>query len=141
MRIAAFLVALFSIVVGIVGIVSPEYGTMLRRQYFGSPVTLYPAVALRMVMGLVVILAARTSRAPTIMRTLGGLMCLQALTATMLGPDHARAVMEWETKQGTAMLRIGAAVALAAGGFMAFAVSGSGPKKAHVQPGRTFSGL
>jgi hypothetical protein len=132
MRIAALLVALFSIVVGIVGLVSPEYVTMVRRQHFASPMTLYPAVALRMGMGLVVILAARASRAPKTMRTLGAVMCLQALTATVLGPDHARAVMEWETTQGPAVLRVGAAVALAAGAFMAFALSGTNPKSAHV---------
>jgi hypothetical protein len=131
-RIAAFLVALFTIVVGIVGVVSPEYGTMVRRQYFASPVTLYPAVALRLVMGLVVIFAATASRAPKIMRALGGLMCLQALTATVLGADHARAVMEWETMQGTAILRVGAAVALAAGGFMLFALTGYRSENAHV---------
>jgi hypothetical protein len=132
MRIAALLVALFSIVVGIVGIISPEYGSMIRRQYFSSPVTLYPAVALRLVMGLVVILAAGASRAPKVMRTMGGLMCLQAVTATILGPDRARAVMEWETMQGTAILRVGAAVALAAGVFMAFALTGSRPADARL---------
>src|SRR5215472_12182539 len=58
MKTAALFVALLSIVVGIVGLVSPEYGTMVRRQYFASPATLYPAVALRLIMGLVVILAA-----------------------------------------------------------------------------------
>jgi hypothetical protein len=40
-----------------------------------------------------------------------------------MGPDHARAVMEWETMQGTALLRVGAAMALAAGLFLAFAVA------------------
>ena len=47
MRFAALLVALFTIVVGIVGIICHDYGTMVRRQYFSSPMTLYPAVALR----------------------------------------------------------------------------------------------
>jgi hypothetical protein len=131
MRIAAFLVAVFTICVGIVGIVSPEYGTMARRGYFATPITLYAAVGLRMVMGLVVILAAPGSRAPNTMRALGAVMCLQALTATVLGPDHARAVMEWETKQGPALLRLGAGVALAAGVFMVLALSGAGPKRAH----------
>ena len=131
MRMAALLVALFSIVVGVVGIVSPDYGTMVRRQYFASPLTLYPAVALRMIMGVVVILAARTSRAPKIMRTLGGVMCLQAATATVLGPEHARAVLEWEATQGPAVLRVGAAVALAAGVFMVFALTRSRPEDAH----------
>jgi hypothetical protein len=53
---------------------------------------------------------------------------MQGLAATVLGPDHARAILEWETMQGNALLRVGAAVALAAGGFMAFAVTGHGPK-------------
>ena len=128
MRIAALVVAAFTIVVGIVGIVSPEYGTMVRRLYFAAPATLYPAIALRMVMGLVVILAARASRAPKTMRALGILMCLQAVTATVLGPVHARAVLEWETMQGTTALRMAAAVALVSGGFMAFALSGSHPR-------------
>src|SRR5579864_6022458 len=123
MKTAALFVALFSIVVGIVGLVSPEYGTMVRRQYFASPSTLYPAVALRLIMGLVVILAARRCRTPKTLRTLGALMCLQAVSATILGPDHARAVMEWETAQGSTALRAGAAIALAAGGFMVFAIT------------------
>jgi hypothetical protein len=36
--------------------------------------------------------------------------------------------MERETMQGTALLRIGAAVALATGVFLAFAVTGRRPK-------------
>jgi hypothetical protein len=132
MRIAALSVAVFTIVVGIVGIVSPEYGTMVRRGYFGTPIRLYAAVALRMTMGLVVIVFAPASRAPRIIRLLGALMCLQALTAMVLGPDHARAVMEWETRQGAALLRVGAAVSLAAGVFMAFAFTGAHARSAHV---------
>lgn len=130
MRIAALVVAAFTIGVGIVGIVSPEYGTTVRRAYFATPLTLYPAVALRMVMGVVVILAAARSRAPNTLRALGVLMCLQAVSATVLGPDQARAVMEWENMKGTVLLRAGAAVALAAGCFMAFALTGSRPSRA-----------
>jgi hypothetical protein len=75
-------------------------------------------------MGLVVVLSASASRAPKTLRALGAVMCLQGLAATLMGPDHARAILEWEAMQGTALLRVGAAVALAAGGFMAFAVTG-----------------
>jgi hypothetical protein len=53
---------------------------------------------------------------------------MQALAAALLGPDRARAVLEWETMQGTALLRVGAAMALAIGGFMAFAVAGHPPQ-------------
>lgn len=124
MKLAALLVALFTIVVGIMGLVSPEGGTAVRRLYFATPVGLYTAAAIRVAMGLVVILSAPASRAPKILRALGAVMCMQGLTAALLGPDRARSVLEWETLQGTAALRAGAAVTLAAGGFMAFAVAG-----------------
>mgnify|MGYP001795676815 CR=1 FL=1 len=68
------------------GLVSPDYGTMARRAYFAAPLTLYTAAALRMVMGLVVILAASAARAPKNLRVLGGLMLFQGLTATVLRP-------------------------------------------------------
>jgi hypothetical protein len=128
MRIAALLVALFTIVIGIGGIISPDSGTEIRRLYFATPVRLYAAAAVRIAMGLVVIRSATNSRAPKTLRALGALMCAQGLSATLLGPEHARTVLEWEARQGPALLRAGAAVALAAGGFMAFAVTGQRPK-------------
>ncbi len=124
MKSAALLVALFTIVVGIVGLVSPESVTATRRLYFATPVALYTAAGVRVAMGLVVVLCAPASRAPKTLRALGAVMCMQALSATLLGPDRARAILEWETAQGTALLRVGAAVALAAGCFVAFAVTG-----------------
>jgi hypothetical protein len=127
-RSAALFVAVFTIIVGIVGLISPDSVTTTRRLYFATPVGLYAAGAVRVVMGLVVILQAPASRAPKTLRVLGALMCMQALAATLLGPDRARAVLEWETMQGTALLRVGAAVALATGCFLAFTVSGRRPK-------------
>jgi hypothetical protein len=124
MRMAAVLVALFTIGVGIGGLVSPERGTEIRRTYFATPARLYTAAALRIAMGLVVFLSAGISRTPRILRVLGLVMALQGVSATLLGPDHARAVMEWETSQGTALLRVGAAVALAAGLFLVYSLSG-----------------
>lgn len=124
MRSAAWLVAVFTMVVGLVGLISPESLTTARRLYFATPVGFYAAGALRVAMGLVVIGCAPASRAPRMLRLLGAVMCLQAVSATLLGPDRARAVLEWESLQGAALLRVGAAVALAAGGYVAFAVSG-----------------
>ena len=123
MRIAALVVALFVVVVGLLGIVSPDSVTTVRRQYFATPVGLYAAGAVRVAMGLVLILVARVSHAPKILRTLGALMCAQGLSATLLGLDHARAIMEWEGMQGHVLLRAGAGVALASGGFIVFAVT------------------
>ena len=127
LRIAGLLVAACIIVIGIVGIASPDLLTAIRRQYFATPVGLYSASALRVAMGILVILVASMSRAPKTLRVLGAVMCIQALSATLLGPEHARAILEWEAMQGSAALRVGAAGALAAGSFVAFAVTGRRP--------------
>ena len=128
MRSAALLVAVVTIVVGVAGLVSPDSLTAARRLYFATPGRLYAAGAVRAAMGLVVILCALGSRAPKTLGALGAVMCMQGLAATLMGPDHARAILEWETAQGTALLRVGAAVALAAGGFLTFAVTGHRPE-------------
>ena len=129
MRIAVLLVALFTIVVGVLGVVSPDRVTAVRRQYFATPVRLYAAGAVRVAMGLVVILGAATSRTPKTLRTLGAVMCMQGLAATLFGPDRARAILEWETTH-TALLRAGALVAVATGCFVVFAVTtGRRPKE------------
>lgn len=130
MRRAALLVALVTVGIGIGGLLSPERATEIRRLYFATPVRLYMTGAVRIAMGLVVILSAATSRAPMTLRMLGAVRCMQGLSATLMGPDHARAVMEWETAQGTAILRAGAAVAVTAGLFLAFAVTGH-PRQSH----------
>ena len=122
MRIAALLVALVVVVVGIVGIVSPESVTTVRRQYFATPVGRYVAGAVRVAMGLVLILVASVSRAPKILRALGAVMCAQGLAATLLGLDRAQAILEWEAMHPM-LLRAGAMVAVAGGSFIALAVA------------------
>src|SRR2546426_11044029 len=121
MRIAALLLALFTIVVSMVGIVSPDSVMTLRRLYY-TPGGLYAAGAVPVAMGLVLILAASISRWPRTLRVLGALVCLQGLAANLFGLERARAIMEWEAMH-TALLRAGAVVALVSGGFIAFAVT------------------
>jgi hypothetical protein len=122
MRIAVLLIALFAMVVGTVGIVSPDSLTAVRRLYFATPAGLYAAGAVRVAMGLVLILAAPGSRGPKTLRALGAVVCLQGLAATLLGPDRARATLEWEAMHA-ALLRAGAVVALLTSGFVAFSVA------------------
>ncbi|MEO8050752.1 MAG: hypothetical protein ABI833_10085 [Acidobacteriota bacterium] len=134
MRLAALLVALFTIVVGIVGLVSPDSGMTLRRLYFATPGRFYVAGAIRVAMGLVLILAASNSRWPTALRALGTVMCLQTLAANLFGLERARAIMEYEAMH-TMLLLIGAVAALVAGGLVGLAVtkrpSGEQRKLAH----------
>ena len=118
--------ALVTIGVGVMGLVDPDRGTALRRLYFATSNRQHAAAAVRLAMGLVVMAAAVDCRWPRCVGALGALMCLQALSATLMGRERAQTVLDWESGH-TALLRAGAAGALAIGCFMALALVGPPP--------------
>lgn len=122
MRTAALLVALFVIVVGVVGIFSPESLLTVGR-YVVTPAGLYAIAALRVAIGLLLMLVAPISRVPRTLRIVGAIVLVAGLATPLFGVERTRAILNWASTQGTALLRVGAVLALAIGGFIAFAVS------------------
>jgi len=129
---AAVLVALTVMIVGILGLVSPDSLLMLRHDYLATTVGLYVGGAVRLAMGVVLILFAPAARAPRTLRVLGAVMCLQGLASALspqfVGVDRARAVAEYEATWGTVFLRVGAMGALVTGSFIVF-VATRGPSR------------
>jgi len=122
MKSLGLLVALFIMVVGITGMFAPDR-LMTVGRYVVTPAGLYAIAALRIGIGLVLLLVAPISRTPRTLRVLGAVALVSGLTTPLLGVERARALVDWETTQGTALLRVGAGLALAIGGFIAFAVA------------------
>jgi uncharacterized membrane protein len=123
MRVAALVVALFAIIIGVVGIVSPDGLTMARRHLLDRPgVVLYVAALIRVAMGLVLIVFAPRSRTPMILRVMGIVIALQGIVPQLIGIGRERVILEQEVTLGHAALRFGAVVALASGCFIAFVV-------------------
>ena len=122
MKFAAWFTALCYIAIGIVGLVSPD--TLLTaRQYLGTPVGHYAGGAVRLAMGVSLILCAPVARTPKTLRILGAVLCLQGLASVVSSVDLARTVMQAEAPH-TSLLRVGALIALASGAFIAFTVTG-----------------
>jgi hypothetical protein len=122
MRVAALVVALFAITIGVVGIVSPDGLTAARRHVADTPGGLYVTGSIRVAMGLVLILFAPRSRAPKILCVLGAIMALQGIVQQFIGMDREQMILEQEMWK-VAALRLGAGVALATGCFIAFVVT------------------
>jgi hypothetical protein len=121
MRVAAWAVALFTIFIGIVGIVAPDSLTMARRHLLDTPrVIFYVAGPIRIAMGFVLIVFAPRSKTPRILRLMGAIMALQGIVPEVIGIDRERMILEQEVMLGHAVLRAGAFVALASGCFIAF---------------------
>jgi hypothetical protein len=89
-----------------------------------TPRGLYAIAVLRVGIGLVLMLAAPISRSPKTLRVLGAVAIVAGITTPLFGVGRARAIVDWETTQGTALLRVVAALVVALGGFIAFAVAG-----------------
>ena len=95
MRFIALTVALFAIVVGLVGLVSPESLVTVGR-YVVTPFGLYAVAALRVGIGLLLILVAPTSRAPRTLRVFGTIVLVAGLATPLIGVDRVKTILEWE---------------------------------------------
>jgi hypothetical protein len=122
MKFVALLLAIAVMVVGLAGVFAPER-LMSSARYLVTPAGLYAIAALRVAVGIVLIMVAPSSRAPRTLRLFGAVELLDGLMTPLFGLERTRAVFEWESTQGTALIQIVAAVVVAIGGFLAFAVA------------------
>jgi len=84
MRYLALIVALLAVTIGITGVVAPETLFAMMR-YAGTPAGLYAAAVGRVAVGVVLIMVAPRSRAPGLLRGLGGLIMLAGMMTPFFG--------------------------------------------------------
>ncbi len=122
MKFLAVLIGVFVLVVGFVGVTAPS--ALLRAaDYVTTPIGLYAAAAIRISIGIVLILVARNTRAPKLIRVFGGIAVAAGVITAFVGVDRARAILAWETAQGPTLIRLSAVLALVFGGLIVFAVT------------------
>lgn len=110
------------VVVGVVGVVAPDR-LMVVALYVITPAGLYAIGALRVGMGLVLMLVAPTSRAPKTVRALGAVVLVAGVLTPVVGVDRVRGIAEWGAAQGPALPCGVALVMMAVGSFIAVAVT------------------
>jgi len=126
MRFLTVVIGVVVLVVGLIGVVAPA--ALLRvADYATTPIGLYAAAAIRIGIGIVLILVAPSTRAPKLIRVFGGIAIAAGVITAVLGVDRARAIVTWETAQGTTLIRLSAVLAVVFGGYLVFAVTGQRP--------------
>lgn len=118
MRSLALFLALLALLVGLVALVRPDVLLALGERVI-TPTGLYGIAALRVVVGLLLVLVARDSRTPTLLRVLGTIIVLAGLSLPILGVDRTRGMLDWETAQGGGLLRLAGVVIVGFGAFLA----------------------
>jgi len=122
MKHLALLIALFIIIVGIAVFVSPELLTTIGR-YVITPAGLYAVGAVRVGIGVVLMMVASMSRTPRMLRALAIFVIAAGLATPLFGVDRARAILDWEAGQGDVLRRCAAVLMLAMGSGLAFTVA------------------
>jgi hypothetical protein len=121
MAIVALVFSLFVAALGALGIVSPMGLLSIIRQ-FQRPAGLYAAAILRVIIGVVLFLAAPTSRFPEVVRILGIIIFVSGLITPLFGFERFRRLLNWWSARGPAFIRVWAGCALAFGLLLAYAV-------------------
>src|SRR5215204_1903684 len=81
---------------------------------------LYVIAVLRIVIGLVFVLAASASRAPRTLRVLGSIVIIAGLATPWFGVVRARAALDWFASAGPLFVRLDAVVGMVLGSFLVY---------------------
>lgn len=122
MRSLALFIALLAVVVGLIALVRPDVLLALGERVITTN-GLYGIAALRVAVGLLLVLVAGDSRTPTLLRVLGAVVIVAGLALPILGVERTRDIFVWETVHG-GLLRGAGLVIIAFGAFLAFTLSG-----------------
>ena len=118
----ALLIGLFLVAIGMCGVAAP-HGLLTAVRFVLTPRGLYLVAAVRVVFGVILLLAAPSSRTPRVLRLLGFIMLVAGLTTPFFGVDRARVMLDWWSARGPAFMRVWAGLAVAFGAFVVYAVA------------------
>ena len=122
MTFVALILSLAVAGLGAVGVASPSHLLAIVRR-FQTPAGLYVAMAIRLVLGLALFLAAPASRAPDLLRILGIVIMVAGFITPLLGLERFRRLLDSWVTRGSGFIRSWAACAMAAGLLLAYAVA------------------
>jgi uncharacterized membrane protein len=121
MKYLAWLLAAFIVATGVAGIVAPD--TILSlRSLAATQGALLVFGALRVAIGIVLVMAAPRSRAPRTLQAVGAVVLLAGLATPLFGVERTRAVLAWEAAQGRSLIRFGGAIVVTLGGLLTLAL-------------------
>lgn len=106
--------------IGVFGFVAPKR-LMGIIERFRSPAGLWYAVGVRLVIGILLVLAAADCRLPTFVNTIGIFMIVAVVVLPIMGQRRFNALIDWWTQRPSALLRLWTLVAGPFGGLLIYA--------------------
>jgi hypothetical protein len=121
MTFVALIICLLTAAFGVLGIASPSRLLGVVR-YFQTPIGLYFAAGIRVLLGVALLFAAPASRAPGLVFILGVFIIVIGVITPLFGVERFRRLLDWWSAQGSAFVRAWAVLALLFGLSLAYAL-------------------
>ena len=118
MRLLGLAIGALVIVAGAISFAAPDLRLAIEGRVTTSAGLLFAIAALRIVIGLALVIAAQASRTPRTLRVLGFIVIAAGLMTPWFGIVRSRAVLNWFADAGPLWMRLDAAVGMALGGFL-----------------------
>ena len=120
MKTMAFVIGLLIFSVGVIGMVAPSVLLWIAGRFEG-PLAWYALAVVRVLLGVLLLVVAKSSRAPRALRVVAFIPLVAGLAIPLVGVPRARATVEAWSLQGPGVLRLSAIPILLLGGFIAYA--------------------
>ena len=122
MELAVLVVGVVIMAMGALGMLAPEALLTVARSIV-TPVGLWVVAAVRVGLGVLLLMTASLSRVPAVLGVLGVVVLVSGLVTPFLGVERARAIVEWWGALGPAVTRVWAGIAVALGALLVYAVA------------------
>ena len=122
MNVALSLIGLLIAAFGIAGMVAPSLLIEVGRMMSVEP-AIYVVALVRIVVGAALFLAAPSSRAPIVIRILGGIIVAAGIATPFFGVERSLHVVDWLSRQGADFVRLVLILPVALGLFIAYALA------------------
>ena len=120
-RSVAWLLAAFVVAAGVAAIVAPD--TILSLSSLAATQgALLVFAAIRIAIGVVLIMAAPRSRAPRTLQAAGAVLLLAGLLTPLFGVERTKVVLAWEATEGPWLIRLSGTIVVALGGLLGVAL-------------------
>ena len=107
--------------IGATGVVSPASLLRFVKSVWRQPMGLYLAVGIRLVLGVILILAAPSCRFPEAVRIIGVVSIVAAVLIPFIGFERISSLIRWGESRSLTALRVWCLVAIAFGVFLVYA--------------------
>jgi hypothetical protein len=119
MRTLARVIGVVVMVIGALALVTPAQFIALGDSIL-TPAGMYAIAVVRILVGVLLFVAAQASRAPTVLRVVGLVVVAAGIATPLFGADRSRQVFDWWASQGPVVLHAPGVLLSAIGGGLIY---------------------